>query len=82
MFSAILSLYLIHKLYGIDGKHVKIMKANNNQIRCEVDEITASSDPNEHHPLVNVEVDRLLYMLRTIHHRRFVEIGMKSVQEH
>ena len=40
------------------------------------------SDPNEHHPLVNVNVDRLLCMLRTIHHRRFVEIAMKSVQEH
>ena len=39
------------------------------------------SDPNEHHSLVNVDVERLLYMLRTIHHRRFVEIGMKSVQE-
>ena len=38
------------------------------------------SGPNKHHSLVNV-VDRLLYMLRTIHHRRFVEIGMKSVQE-
>ena len=40
------------------------------------------SNPNEHHPLVNVNVDRLLYKLLTIHHRRFVEIGMKSVQEH
>ena len=40
------------------------------------------SDPNEHHPLVNVNVDRFLYMSRTIHHRRFVEIGVKSGQEH
>ena len=69
MSSVTLPLSLFHKLYGFDGKHVEIMMANNNRIRCEVDEIASISDPNERHPLVNVNVDRLLYMLRTIHHR-------------
>ena len=45
MSSAIFSLYLFHKLYGLDGKHVEIMMENNNRIRCEVDEITASAIP-------------------------------------
>ena len=45
MSSAILSLYLFHKLYGLPGKHVEIMIANNNRTRFEVDEITASAIP-------------------------------------
>ena len=74
MSSDIISLYLFHKLYGLDGKHVEIMLI---EFDAKYHRLNNSiSDPNDHHPLVNVNVDRFLYMLRTIHYRRnWNEVG-------